>query len=317
MSRLHKSKHNLLLTLKILILGLSSTYIYIKISEQTTPELISYFEQLRLTNRISLLVLLSFLGLSLANWFLEILKWKTVVSYFKNIAINTAMKQSLYALTVSMATPNRLGDYGAKALFYDQKDRKKVLFLNLYSNSIQMMVTLIFGIIGIFYIVERFELTLSYIKLATGICIILILLIFGYRYKERHLIINGLTISKVFNKIVSFPRVLKYKTIVFSFSRYLIFSFLFYRLLIFYGASIAFFDAVPLIFAMYLLVSIVPSFILFDVIVRGGTAIWLFSFMEIHEVIVICTVLTMWILNFVIPSIVGAYYMFSYTPESR
>jgi hypothetical protein len=314
---LHKSKHNLLLTLKVLILGLTSTYIYIKISEHNTPELITFFEQLRFSNRVSILVLLSFLGLTLANWFLEILKWKTVMGYFQTITIKTAMKQSLYALTVSMATPNRLGDYGAKALFYDPKDRKKVLFLNFYSNSIQMMVTLIFGLFGLFYIVQRFGLTFSYTKLAAGICIVLILLFFGYRYKERQLIINGLSISRVIDKIVSFPRNLKFKTIAFSISRYLIFSFLFYRILIFFGASITFLDAIPLIFAMYLLVSIVPTFFLFDVIVRGGAAIWLFSFVGIQEVIVISTVLTMWVLNFVIPSIIGGYFMFSYTPKPK
>jgi len=315
--KVHKSKHYLLLTLKVLILGLTSTYIYIKISEHTTPELISFFEKLRLSNIVSMMVLLSFLGLTLANWFFEILKWKTVMGYFKAISLRTAMKQSLFALTVSMATPNRVGDYGAKALFFDPKDRKKVLFLNFYSNSIQMMVTIFFGIFGLFFIVQRFGLTFSFAKLALGIGLVLFLLILGYRFKERQLIINGLTISKVIDKIASLPQALKLRTIFYSLIRYLIFSFLFYRVLIFYGASITFLDAIPIIFAMYLLVSIVPTFFIFDVVVRGGAAIWLFSFMGIQEVIVISTVLTMWILNFVIPSIIGGYFMFSYTPEAR
>ena len=181
------------------------------------------------------------------------------MGFFQTITFRTAMKQSLYALTVSMATPNRVGDYGAKALFYDPKERKKVLFLNFYSNSIQMMVTLFFGIFGLFYTVQQFGLTFSYTKLAAGIFFAILLLFFGYRYKERHLIINGITISNVIDKIVSFPRTLKIKTVVYSFLRYLIFSFLFYRILIFYGASIEFLDAIPLIFAMYLLVSILDS----------------------------------------------------------
>ncbi len=315
--KLHKSKHYLLLTLKVIILGLTSTYIYIKIREHTSPELISFAEELRFSDEFSLMVVLSFLGLTLANWFFEILKWKTVIGFIQSIPLRTAMKQSLYALTVSMATPNRVGDYGAKALFYEPKDRKKVLFLNFYSNSIQMMVTLFFGIFGLFYIVQQFGIAFSYTKLAVGISIVLFLLIMGYRFKERQLIINGLTISKVIDKIASLPRALKLKTTIFSLIRYMIFSFLFYRVLIFYGASITFFDAIPVIFAMYLLVSIVPTFFIFDVVVRGGAAIWLFSFMGIQEVIVISTVLTMWLLNFVIPSVIGSYFMFSYTPENR
>jgi hypothetical protein len=303
---LHKSKHYLLLTLKVIILGLTSTYVFVKISKHSTPEIISFFEQLQISNGISFWAIISFLGLTMANWF-----------FVQTITYRTAMKQSLYALTVSMATPNRVGDYGAKALFYDPKDRKKVLFLNFYSNSIQMMVTLFFGIFGLLYIIQRFGLTFSYAKLTVGLCIGLILLLLGYRFKEQQLIINGLTISKVIDKITSFPSALKLKTIAYSILRYLIFSFLFYRILVFYGASITYLDAIPVIFAMYLLVSIVPTFFIFDVIVRGGVAIWLFSFLGIQEVIVISTVLTMWALNFVIPSIIGGYYLFSYSPDYR
>ena len=117
--KLHKSKHYLLLTLKVLILGLTSTYIYVKLSDHTSPELISFVEKHRIFNPDSLLLLFLFLGLTTANWFFEILKWKTVMSNLRSISMKTAMKQSLYALTVSMATPSRLGDYGAKAYFYD------------------------------------------------------------------------------------------------------------------------------------------------------------------------------------------------------
>lgn len=315
--KLHKSKHYLLLTLKVLILGLTSTYIYIKISDYTTPELINFLNKLQLSDQLPVMSIISFLVLTLGNWFFEILKWKTVIAYFKDIPLRIAMIQSLYALTVSIATPNRLGDYGAKALFYDSKNRKKVLFLNFYSNSIQMIVTLFFGIFGLFYIVQRFGLSFSSTKLTAGICILLFFLSLGYWFKERQLIINGLTISKVIDKIASLPWKLKLKTIAYSLLRYLIFSFLFYKVLMFYGASIPFTKAIPVIFAMYLLVSIVPTFFVFDVIVRGGTAIWLFSFLGVQEIIIISTVLTMWILNFVIPSIIGGYFMFSYTPESR
>jgi hypothetical protein len=67
---------------------------------------------------------------------------------------------------------------------------------------------------------------------------------------------------------------------------------------------------------MYLLVSIVPTIFIFDVVVRGGAAVWLFSFVGISETPVLCTVLSMWILNFVIPSIVGGIFMFTYRPET-
>jgi hypothetical protein len=307
----------MILTLKVIILGLTSIYIYLKLREYTSPEILTFFKQLIPSNGISASIILSFLGLAMVNWFFDILKWKTAIALVKNISIGTAFKQSLYALTVSMATPNRIGDYGAKAFFFAPDQRRKVLFLNFFSNSIQMLVTLLFGLYGLFYMIQRFDLLFSISKLSLGLCLLLIMIFLGYRYKEQQLIINGLTIKKVISKILSLPLTLKLKMIIYSVLKYMTFSFLFYRIMIFYGGQIDFLDAMPLIYAMYLLVSIVPTFFLFDVIVRGGAAVWLFSFMGVHEVVVIGTVLTMWILNFVIPSIIGGYFMFSYTPENR
>lgn len=311
-----KSKHYLLLSLKVLILGLTSSYIYVKLYDHSSTELNEFIFQLFISNRMSVFMILTFITLAGANWFFEILKWKTVVSTIQDITFKTAMIQSLYSLTVSLATPNRIGDYGAKAFFFIPKLRKQILFLNFFSNSVQMIVTMFFGIFGLFYIVQQFGLTFSYTKLVIGLMLMILLVFAGYLFKEKQLIINGLTISKVVEKIRILPNKVKLKTGIYSLIRYSIFSYLFFSLLSFFGASISFSDAVPVIFAMYLLVSIVPTFFIFDVVVRGGTAVWLFSFLNISEIPVLSTVLVMWILNFVLPSIFGGYFMFTYKPET-
>jgi hypothetical protein len=75
-------------------------------------------------------------------------------------------------------------------------------------------------------------------------------------------------------------------------------------------------EAIPLILSMYLLVSVIPSVFIFDVVVRGGVAVWLFSLAEVNELIVLSTVLVMWILNFVFPAIVGSILLIKHKPES-
>lgn len=89
---------------------------------------------------------------------------------------------------------------------------------------------------------------------------------------------------------------------------------MFYGLLLFFGATVSFREAIPLIFAMYFLVSIVPTLFIFDVIIRGGVAVWLFSFAGIPELIVLSTVLAMWILNFVLPAFLGSFFVLTYKP---
>lgn len=261
--------------------------------------------------------LILFWILAATNWMFEIMKWRSLVSTIKSIDFKTALKQSLAALSVSLATPNRIGDYGAKALFFEREKRKKVLVLNFYSNAIQLLTTIIFGIVGLFYFLLEYDVvysTKAIIGLGIGIFIILIL---GYILWKKELLVKGFSIEKTFRYFQKFSNILKFKIFLLSILRYLVFSGMFYGLLLFFGAEITLYTALALVFAMYLLVSIVPSIFIFDVVVRGGVAVWLFSFAGVSDLTVLSTVLVMWILNFVIPSIIGSYFVLSYQPVAQ
>ena len=65
---------------------------------------------------------------------------------------------------------------------------------------------------------------------------------------------------------------------------------------------------------MYLLVSVMPSFFVLDVVIRGGVAVWLFSFLGVSEIAVLSTVFFMWILNTVLPALVGSYFVLTFKP---
>ena len=94
------------------------------------------------------------------NWILEIKKWQVLVSSFKLITFFEATKQSLSSLTSSLITPNRIGEYGAKALYFDQTDRKRVLFITFIGNSSQLLVTCIFGSFGLLFLWKQHRFTI-------------------------------------------------------------------------------------------------------------------------------------------------------------
>ncbi|WP_146035218.1 hypothetical protein [Formosa algae] len=89
--------------------------------------------------------------LSQLNWFFEILKWKLLVQSVKSIPFKTAIEQTLGAHTASLFTPNRIGDYGAKALYFAWELRPKIVGLNGIGNLAQMLITTILGSIGLFF----------------------------------------------------------------------------------------------------------------------------------------------------------------------
>jgi hypothetical protein len=104
---------------------------------------------------------------------------------------------------------------------------------------------------------------------------------------------------------------------IYALIRYFIFSFLFYLLLLFFGVEIRFSEAVPILFSMYLFVSVIPTIFIFDLVVRGGVAVWLFSLAGVSELATLSTVLSMWLLNFVFPAIWGSFYVANYKLETK
>jgi hypothetical protein len=257
-------------------------------------------------------VILLFFLLTASNWFFEILKWKTLCGVVETISFKTARKQSLASLTVSLVTPNRIGDYGAKALFFIPKKRRQILLLNFFSNATQMLVTCCFGVIGLVYIIRTYDISFSATKALLFLAAMILLAILGYTFKEKELILKGLSLAKVFNFFKKISSRTKLRVLVYALARYFSFSLLFSGMLFFFGGEANFLEAMPLIFSLYLLVSLFPSIFIFDVVIRGGVAVWLFSLAGVTELPVLCTVLGMWLLNFVFPAFWGSYYVAAY-----
>ncbi|GEQ84519.1 hypothetical protein ULMS_00270 [Patiriisocius marinistellae] len=308
----HKAKQYLLVALKVLILGATFIYIYIKLAE-TNASVITILKSpfQNTTQDLTRQLILIFI-LVLGNWFFEISKWKIAISHLQHISYLRALKESLSALTVSLTTPNRIGDYGAKAYFYAADKRKKILLLNFLVSGSQMAVTCIFGTIGILFIVLNYDLKLQTTTLILLSIVALLFAFLVYLFKERELLIKGFSIANVWRYYGIIDTSIKIKVMVFSVIRYVLFSYLFYYLLCFFGAEISLHLTIFFIFAMYLLVSILPSVFIFDVVVRGGVAVWLFSIIGVDEVIVLATVLAMWVLNTIIPAVLGSYFVARY-----
>jgi len=289
-------------------------YIYTKVSHFNTQAFSNLLDAIQ-NNKVPYLFL--FAGLAVLNWLLEIGKWKMIISPVKKISFIEASKQSLAALTVSLATPNRIGDYGAKAYYYPSEKRRQVVLLNFLGNSAQMVVTLIFGSIGLFIIMMDHDLSFSALKIISIVLLGMGLLGAGYIFKEKELLVKGLSITNVIKYVQRLPFRIKRDVLFFSVLRYLCFSYLFLQLIWLFGSDIPFSEGYPLVISMYLLVSLIPTIFIFDVIVRGGVAIWLFSLVNVPELTVLSTVIAMWLLNFVIPSLIGSFYIATFKAKTK
>ena len=270
-----------------------------------------FIQQLRSNVFSQPLIIFTVLGFTFANWFFEIIKWKTLVSSVQNISFFQAFRQSTSSLTASLLTPNRIGEYGAKAIYYVENQRKKVMFLNLIGNLSQMLVTVIFGLIGFILLYDHLTFTVD-LQTKTiylfAILFILIALIFNH-FKKYFL---EKFISKIIAYFKQIPKNDLIKSIQFSLFRYLIFSHQFYFLLMVFGVEIDYFTAIGVICSMYLIASVIPGFVVFDFIVKGSVAISVFGLFDVPEIIILSITTLMWLLNFALPAIIGSYFVFTF-----
>jgi hypothetical protein len=144
-----KSKQFLVFTIKVLIVLAAFYFIYNQLATNDQLNWLKFaalFEKKWTVGGILFILLFS-----IFNRMLEILKWQNLVSSFQPIKLWRATAEVLGALTAGIFTPNGLGEYAGKAFFYEKAKTKKIVFLNLICNGIQMLVTVVFGVCGLLY----------------------------------------------------------------------------------------------------------------------------------------------------------------------
>jgi Lysylphosphatidylglycerol synthase TM region len=309
----YKTKQFFFVLIKLSIVVGAFYFIYTRLSENENLQLSEFISFLLENDTFSPKNIAFLLFLTIFNWFFEILKWKYLIKNVKTISFKNALEQSLGGLTASLITPNRIGDYGAKAIYYTKALRTKIILLNLLGNMAQMTVTTVFGVVGFVIFVNRYQIDVNYYKVLKFVFILLIIGLFTvFGVKQNRFKIKGFTLDRVLSYIKKLGLKSHSTNLLLSLVRYLIFSFQFYYLLTIFGVEVDYSKAMVVITSMYFLASIVPSISIFDVVIKGSVAVFLFGYVQVNELTILSVTTIMWLLNFVIPSLFGSYFVLNF-----
>ena len=307
----HKTKQFLVLLIKLLIVGGAFYFIYNQLANNDKldwQKFIVLFQKNQSVAGISFILLLSVL-----NRFFEILKWQTLVEFIHKISLGEATKQVLAALTAGLFTPNGVGEYAGKALFFEKKDTKKVLFLNLICNGIQMILTVIFGLFGLLYFNAQYNvITTKTVMVLFGILLIVFIVLFSV----KKITIKGYSIEKLIHKINEIPKSIHQKNILLAICRYLVFSHQYYFLFLAFDVDLPYLTLIATISSVYFLASSLPTFQFLDFAVKGSVAVYFFGILGVNEWIVIFISTLMWFLNVVLPVVIGSYYVLNFKTKT-
>ena len=297
----HKAKQFSVFIIKLLIVVGAFYFIYDRLANDNSLDWEKFGKLVEeKATFISVFILLLF---SVANRFFEILKWQNLVTVIKPISLGESSKQVLGALTAGIFTPNGLGEYAGKALFFSKNETKKVIFLNLICNGIQMILSVVFGTIGLFF--------LGYWKWSFGIIGLAVFLIL-FSFFTKKIKIKGYSIEKLIQKINEIPKAIHNKNIGLAICRYLVFSHQYYFLFVLFGVDLPYITLISSIAAVYFLASSLPSFQFLDFAVKGSVAIFFFGKLDVSDWIVVFISTLMWFLNVVLPVVIGSYFVLTF-----
>lgn len=303
MLRINKKTINFII--KLLIGVISFWIIYNRLSQipQLKEQCIYWFSEPKMYT-----ILFLVLCLMPVNWGIESYKWKSITTQIESVSYSTALKSVFSGICVGNIAPGRAMEFLAKIFYFKEENRPGITILHFINGMFQMLITVTVGIISIALKLQHSESSsFIYAVLIGGFCMILFFCwaIFNVSYIQQKL-----KFIKWFRKFesshkIKFSSKLIFKLISLSIIRYLVFTTQFYLI---YNALSPQNDIISIfisIAAYFMLTSLIPMISIIEPAIRAAIALFVFNNTGDNTVIVILSSTFVWIINVIVPSIIG------------
>lgn len=264
-------------------------------------------------------------ALVFVNWGFEARKWQLLLKLVQQISFFTAFKSVLSGVTLSLNTPNRMGEYGGRILYISEGNRIKAISLSIAGSISQLIITLIMGCGGLLYILyfqnpnsaTVMGLSVFWLKtlLFLSACTTSALILFYFRLSWIIKLVEKIPAAAKYVQYISvleqFTPNLLLRLLYLSFFRYLVFIIQYIFLLQVLHVEILWIAAFWIISILFLVLAIVPSFAIADLGIRGKFSTELLSLYSTNVVGIIGTTFGIWFINLFIPALLGSLFILS------
>lgn len=258
------------------------------------------------------------LALMLLNWGIEGRKWQVLIQHLEPSSWVRAFKAVLAGCSITMLTPNRIGEYGGRILYVEEENRIKAISLTIVGSISQLLVTLTMGCAGLLYLKYlpgdkgNGILPALWDNVLIGLTLVVTAFLFLFYLRIGWLV-------RMMEKIPALQRVVRHIRVldefnniqllrVFSLSlgRYLVFILQYLLLLHVMQVELHPLTGFWLIAVFYLLMAVAPTIGFAELPLRV-TACWaLLQYFTSNELGVGAAALGIWLVNLVLPSIIGS-----------
>ena len=306
--------------IKLGIVCLALWFLYQKVfSNESYSEVKTQFLSILSDGSYIELVLVFFL--MFINWSIDAIKWQFLVSKLEKVSFWLALKAVFLGITVSIFTPNRIGEFGGRVFCLQQADRLKAVLVTIFGNITQLVTTIIFGVLAFLFFSSLYT-HLLFTKSDYGIYILLVLSVVVFTVLI-YLLYNVSQLSSLFSRWKFLDKYKSYapvfslfsskdisKVLFLSMLRYGVYSFQFYLLIKFANIEINLLQSLTMSALTFLSMSIIPTIALTELGVRGSVAIYFFGFLSSNAIGIMTASFALWIINLVVPAIIGVFFVY-------
>lgn len=254
------------------------------------------------------------------NWGIEAKKWQLLMLHLQQFSYIRAFKSVLSGCSITMLTPNRIGEYGGRILFVKQEHRIKAISLNIVSSISQLLVTMVMGCAGLIYL--RFfshnsRNALSVLPDFWGNILIYFSIIGTVLLFLFYIRLSWLV--RLMEKVPAFNKVVKHISVLDEFSagqllgilslsllRYIVFVMQYVLLLQVMEVNIETRLVFWLITVFYLVMAVAPTIGFLELPIRAKASMELMKLYSSNTLGIETAALSIWLINLVIPALIGS-----------
>ena len=237
------------------------------------------------------------------NWFLETAKWKRLIAVAEKISWPQAWSAVLAGLAIGSATPNRIGEFAGRIFQLKQTPVRDGIVFTLVSSMMQVLVTVGFGIAGLLMTDPDKYLHSGKAFIWTVAAVGIICIGLAYLKSSRG------KIAEYFSAFRMIEGTVLRDVLILSAVRYMVYSLQFYLMLKICGVEASAMDLCWAIAVNYLVVTIVPSVIFSEMIVRGTVATGVIGGLCGNPGAAALAALLLWMINVGVPAAIGLFFV--------
>ncbi|MEP7236869.1 MAG: lysylphosphatidylglycerol synthase domain-containing protein [Ferruginibacter sp.] len=252
------------------------------------------------------------------NWGMEARKWQLLMKPVQPISFITAFKSVLCGVTISLNTPNRIGEYGGRILFVNEGNRIKAITLSIAGGMSQLIITMLMGCLGLAYLLFTMDgsgtvmgISIFWLKIflygSSFGTIVFVFFFFKLSWLIRLLekLPYADRFSKYINVLETFDAKVLLRLLSISLCRYMVFVLQYIFMLQLLQVEQNVWSAFWIVTVMFWILAIIPSFAIADLGIRGTVAKTLFSYSS-NTIGILTVTFGIWFVNLFIPALIGS-----------